>query len=260
MSFKKIILLPLLACLLFLTACKVTIYTDIDENTANDMLVLLLDNGVDAARVDGTKSPMQDLTVESDQIAQALDILQSQGYPKETFTNLGDLFAKQGLISSPTEERVRFIYGVSQQLAETITQIDGVIVSRVNVVIPEANVSTQITEPASASVLIKYNRAYDLESQVPQIKLLITNAVEGLTYEKVSVVLFPAQDAHYGKNLENYKPTYAKAMSVNYGNIKSMLSTLIATLLILGGGIFIYTQLNRKKETLGKDEFDEILK
>lgn len=242
----------------FVSACKTTLFTDIDEEDANDMLVVLLDNGIDATREEGTKSPMQNILVESSEIAQAIDILNSQGYPKDVYSSLGDLFAKQGLISSPTEERVRFIYGIQQQLTETLSQIDGVITARVNIVIPETNTSTQITEPSSASILIKYNRAYDIESQVPQIKLLITNAVQRLTYEKVSVVLFPAQDTKYAKAIENYKPTYAKSMGVGFRNIKSIMSTLIASLLVVGALVFVYFQLNRKKEPLNQDEFHEI--
>lgn len=254
-SLKSYLKLPFFALFILLGGCNVVLYTDISENDANEMLVLLLENGISASKADGSKSPMKNLMVQSSQIAQALDILQSQGFPKQVYSDLGTLFAKQGLISSPTEEKVRFIYGVSQQLAETISQIDGVIVARVNVVIPDTNVSSQTTEPSSASVLIKYNRAYELDSQIPQIKLLVANSVEGLTYEKVTVVLFPALDAKYGKSAESYQPTSSKSMGMHFGDIKNIMSTLIATLLVVGALLFVFLQATRKK-TINNAEDD----
>ena len=107
---------------------------------------------------------------------------------------MSEMFQKDGLVSSPLEERVRFIYALSQSVQETLMQIDGVLVSRVHIVLPENNPAiSEGKQPSSASVFIKYHPAYDLESMKSEIKLIVEKSIEGLSYDKVSVVMVPAQ-------------------------------------------------------------------
>jgi len=183
----------LVLTVLFLTACKVDLYSNIEENQANEMLALLLEHNIPAAKVP-VKDTIVTLQVESNYIAQAIEALNSNGYPKMNYETIGSLFQKEGLVSSPSEERIRYVFGLSQDLGQTLSVIDGVIKAFVHVVVPQSKPGSTVVEPASASVLIKYNRLYDLQSQIPQIKLLVANAVEGLRYDNVSVVLFPAKE------------------------------------------------------------------
>jgi len=183
----------ILSIFLFLTACKADLYSNIQENDANEMLALLLEHGIPAAKVP-VKDTIVTLQVDSNYIAEAIVILNANGYPKMKFSTIGTLFQKEGLISSPSEERIRYVYGLSQDLGQTISVIDGVIKAFVHVVVPENKPGMTVTGPSSASVLIKYNRLYDLQSQIPQIKLLVANAIEGLKYDNVVVTLFPAKE------------------------------------------------------------------
>ena len=66
--------------------------------------------------------------------------------------------------------------------------------ARVHVVLPEAATTGQVAEPASAAVFIRYRAGTEIEDDVPQIKQLVQNSVEGLSYEKISVALFAAED------------------------------------------------------------------
>lgn len=128
-----------------------------------------------------------------DRISQAVTLLKEQGYPREKVTSLGELFKKDGLVSSPLEERARFIFALSQSVQETLSQIDDVLVARVHVVLPENNPMGEEIKPSSASVSVKYNPAYRLEDMKSQIKLILEKSIEGLSYDKVSVVMVPAQ-------------------------------------------------------------------
>ncbi len=157
------------------------------------MLSILLNNQITAEKTFDKKAGTYFLHVEESQIPKAVALLKEYGYPKEKVATVGELFKKDGLISSPLEERARFIFALSQSVQETLSQIDGVLVARVHVVLPENNPLEKEVKPSSASVFIKYNPAYRLEDMKSEIKLIVERSIEGLTYDKVSVVMVPAQ-------------------------------------------------------------------
>lgn len=157
------------------------------------MLAIMLDNGIGAEKLSDKKSGTYALNVDDSSIPKAVRLLQEFGYPKERAISMNQMFEKDGLISSPMEERARYIYALSQSVQETISQIDGVLVARVHVVLPENSPSGVQLKPSSASVFIKYHPAYDLESMKSEIKLIVEKSIEGLSYDKVSVVMVPAQ-------------------------------------------------------------------
>lgn len=174
-----------------LAGCQTELFSKVSENEANEMVALLLKNGIDAEKVMGKKD-IATVWVDKSEIAPAIQILKESGYPKEQFGNLGTVFTKEGLISSPLEERARYVYAVSQELSETLTNLDGVLTARVHVVFPDTDKTGALQTPASAAVFIKYTEGANLQAYIPQIKLLVNNSIEGLSYEKISVVLFPA--------------------------------------------------------------------
>jgi type III secretion protein J len=180
---------PLLLCALLLTACKVDLFTGLEEREGNEILAVLLTNNIPATKLLG-KDNVVTISVDESDVAAAIDLLNRQGYPRDKFDNLGTIFQKQGLISSPLEERIRYIYALSQTISETISLIDGVLTARVHIVLPQAELLDEVAKPSSASVFIKYRPGYGLEEQVPKIKLIVQNSVEGLSYDKISVALF----------------------------------------------------------------------
>jgi type III secretion protein J len=183
--------LVLLALPLLLAACKVELYSNLTEQEANEILAALLPRGIDAEKVPG-KEDSRTINVEKSQLAQAIEILKAEGLPREKLASMGDVFQKQGLVSSPLEERVRLIYALSQELSSTLGHIDGVVTARVHVVLSEGD-GEGPSSPSSAAVFIKYRENYDLDVLVPQIKRLVTNSIAGLAYDKVSVVLIPSE-------------------------------------------------------------------
>lgn len=133
------------------------------------------------------------LLVEESDIAEAVEVLKRKGYPRENFSTLKDVFPKDGLISSPIEERARLNYAKAQEISHTLSEIDGVLVARVHVVLPEERDGLgRKSSPASASVFIKHAADVQLDAYVPQIKQLVNNGIEGLSYDRISVVLVPS--------------------------------------------------------------------
>lgn len=178
-----------------LAGCKQPLYTKLSEADANEMLVKLLE-----ARIDVDKSSPDGktwtLSAEKDDIARALSVLQANGLPGERRASLGEVFKKEGLISTPTEERVRFIFGVSQELSTTLSKIDGVVAARVHIVVPNNDPLAEKVTPSSASVFIKHLPTIDVSSLTPLVKGLVVRGVEGLSYEKVNVMLAAAAPAN----------------------------------------------------------------
>jgi len=87
------------------------------------------------------------------------------------------------------------IYGLSQELSRTISDIDGVLTARVHLVLPENDPLRQQLVPSSASVFIRHRASVPMQKLVPQVKMLVANGVAGLSYDHVSVILVPVEVA-----------------------------------------------------------------
>ncbi len=168
----------------------IQLYTNMPEQHVNEMMAVLLNHGLPAQKKPGEKGTWN-LVVDKSVFAAAMDVLVSNGYPRSEFDSLADMYKRQGLVSSPREERVRFMHATSQSIAKSISKIDGVTNARVHIVIPELNPLLDTQPPTSAAVFIKHVRQSNINAYIPQIKQLVQNSIEGLTYERVSVVLFP---------------------------------------------------------------------
>lgn len=183
-------LAAIVAVAMVLGGCKTDLYTRLSEREANEMVATLLDRGIDASRAsakDGTST----IQVDQSRFAQAVEVLKAGGYPKQSFANMGEVFKGGGLIASPTEERARYVYALSEELSKTISAIDGVLSARIHVVLPKNDLLKQDATPSSASVFIRHDKDAPLKNLLPQIKMLVANSIEGLSYEKVSVVFVP---------------------------------------------------------------------
>jgi type III secretion protein J len=177
---------------LLLAGCKSELYTDLDQRQANEIVATLLQHGIAADRSFG-KDDRVSVSVDSSRFAEAVTILNDNGLPKQKFATLGDVFKRDGLVSSPVQESAQMIFALSQELSRTVSDIDGVLTARVLLVLPENDPLREKVVPSSASVFIRYRADMPIEHLVPQIKMLVANGVAGLSYDKVSVILVPVQ-------------------------------------------------------------------
>ncbi|HEY8973855.1 MAG TPA: type III secretion inner membrane ring lipoprotein SctJ [Burkholderiaceae bacterium] len=182
------------ALLLALAGCKVELYSGLGESDANEIVAALADGRIAARKehVDGADWQVQ---VDEDRVGAALELLRAQGLPEQHYASMGDMFQKQGLVSTPAEERMRYIFAVSQELSHTLRSIDGVVEARVHVVIPQDDPLSDKVRPSSAAVFIKHRPDVDLRLLAPAVKDLVAHSIEGLSPDRVALTLFPAPRA-----------------------------------------------------------------
>lgn len=191
-----------LLSILFISICLINsgcnsrsiIANGLPGRDANEIVVLLVSKGVAAQKTPqlasgaggGSSEQLWDISVPSSQITEALSILNQAGLPRLKGTSLLDLFAKQGLVPSELQEKIRYQEGLSEQMATTIRKMDGIVDANVQI-----SFATDDSEaPLTASVYIKHRGILDNPNSVvvSKIKRLVASAVPGLIPENVSVI------------------------------------------------------------------------
>lgn len=188
---------------IFLAGCETTntIISGLDEREANLIVVFLESKGIKAQKIRASTGPQMggeqtgpkfDIGVSEHQAIEAMSILNRNGLPRKQGTNLLDLFAKSGLMTSDKEETIRYQAGLAQQITNTILMIDGVIDASLQLSFPPENTGVIETqqEPITAAVYVKHQGVYDdpnahLENK---IKRIVSGSVTGLDINNVTVI------------------------------------------------------------------------
>ncbi len=233
-SLVKALLIGALALLLSGCGDDTVLNSNLSENDANDIIAELNRYHIAASKqVDKTGVSVR---VASENIERSVNILDAAGLPRKVRTNLGEVFQKSGVISSPMEERARYIYALSQEVESTLAQIDGVVVARVHVVLPERIAPGEPVQPASASVFIKYHDTLDPDSIEPRIRRLVATSIPGLVGRDdrdLAIVFVPAK--MYEDRVETVKMGPFTLSPGQYSLTKGVLSVAgVLLLLILG--------------------------
>ncbi|WP_334118558.1 type III secretion system inner membrane ring lipoprotein SctJ [Limnobacter sp.] len=186
----------ILAGSLFLQACsdRTVLFTGLSEPEANEIYAHLL-----AAGIPAEKSKAKDgssVSVPKNLSSTALNLTQAHGLPRDKKTSLGQVFKKENMISSPLEERARYLYALSQELEDTLMQIDGVLAAKVHIVLPErANPGEPLT-PSSAAVFVKYSENAQFPAYIPKVRDMVFRSIPGITGDaqgSVTVTAVPSE-------------------------------------------------------------------
>ena len=179
------------AALVLCAGCdeETTLYSGLEERQANGVIAALSDAGIRTRKVAGEENTWT-VMIGEENFAAAMKELERQGLPRRSYQGVAETFKKTGMVSSPSEERIRFMDALAQDLSRTLSQIEGVVDARVHVVLPENDPFARNAKPSSAAVSIRHRYDVDMADYVPQIKALVKNSIEGLDYNKISVTLF----------------------------------------------------------------------
>lgn len=241
------------AVLLGIAGCRVEVHDGLSQRDANHITALLLMAGLEARRTsdkDGTFA----VEVDEDDFAQAVFLIERSGLPKPTFATLTDVLSDDRLIASPSEERARLNYALSQELSRTVSEIDGVLAARVHIATPGGDRLSREDGQSSASVALHHRQGFDAEAVIAPIQTLIANAVDGLDEGGVSVALFPASDdliGDVGKAGEEL-PRPVKPAGFVGGQITPALATILlgglVVLLLVGRALLSGTRRRKGGE------------
>lgn len=227
--------------LLILAGCsQESLYSDLSEQEANEMVAALSLAGLDASKQKLKGNAFSVSTAQED-FAQAVQLLKNHGLPRERYDTLGDVFAKEGFVSSPLEERARLNHALSQEIASTLSSIDGVVLARVHLAVPPKNDLNDTTAAASASVFVKHRHDVDLTGSVARIKALVVNGIENLPYENVTVALFEAQGGGQSPTTLDVAPLPVQTanarqislMPSGFNDVSAGITALLAMLLVV---------------------------
>lgn len=195
--------LATVAVMMLLTGClKQELQTGLNEQEAQEIIVLLKKNGLDATRelvVKGKELPTWTVAVRggNQNLVVAWRILQENGLPRHKVKGLEEVFSSGsgGLIPTASEEKAKLLVAITGEITRTLQSVDGVVEARVHVVMPENSplLDRKQWSPTTASVLLRY-RGAQIPMSENDIKAIVSKSVEGLTADQVAVVYKPVPE------------------------------------------------------------------
>lgn len=240
----------LLSLVLMLNGCsdRVELHRQLSEQEANEVIAELADKRIRAQKVPAKDGVV--VIVDASDIGRAVRTLDAAGLPRTARTTLGETFRKEGVISTPLEERARYIYALSQELEATLSKIDGVIVARVHVVLPERIAPGEPIQPASASVFIKHDPRLDPDNIRTRVRRLVASSIPGMTTaeenpQKLTVIFVPAAAYQEQQRLVYFGPFLVPGEDLRFWHLSVSFSLLG---LILTVGTLLFLRLRRQRQ------------
>lgn len=164
---------------------KSILYSNLDELEVNEMIAILYDQGISANKLP-LKDNMWEVQVETSHFSRAVNLLKEQGFPKKKYEGFKKVYQEKGLVSSPNEERIRYIHALQESLAQTISNIDGVVNARVHISLPEKDKREYADKLIELKV--QENQAIDqLKEKIIEIVGLSLQKIIG-TYDSVKLL------------------------------------------------------------------------
>ena len=245
--------------LLTLGCAEVDLYSNLPEKEVNEMMAILLDNGITCTKLPGEEGTWS-ITVEEARYADAVTILSDLGRPRKQRPTIEELFPKTGFTSSPSEQRIRLTYGLAESLEQTISTLPGGVVDcSVHLVLPENNPFGESAQISRANVVVIYRRGGSIENSVDTVKSIVIGAVDGLDADNVTVDLVEADEslsqirARRGTNGSSTETTNVLSIKVAKSSANRLVAILAgaAVCLVIGLGLAASSMLRRRPAERG---------
>lgn len=189
----------LLLCLLLAGCARSELLQALDERQANEVVAALLHHNIPAEKHLQGKAGFA-VRVGSDDLAEAIDLVQLKGLPSAPRTQIAALFPADAMVSTPLAERARLLSAIEQRLEESLTTLVGVKHARVHVSYdagPAEGTLQQRRPPAMhVAAVLAHSPELDQAMLLATAKRFLRNAFVDVAYDNVSVVLTPAAEPH----------------------------------------------------------------
>ena len=237
------------ALLLCLSGCsREILLRDLSERDANEIVAVLYSSSIEAQKMVDPKGKSFSVEVRSAELARAVAVLRALGLPKSPRTNLNEVFRSTGFAPTPFEERVRYLFGLAQEIERTISLMQGVFQTRVHVVTPDWASKLVDLQQAKASIFVSYDDRYDIETLVPRIRKLVSDSIEGLSPQRVEILAIPSRvDLKQVTEVPLAKFVGVRVHQSDFPILVANVGLLLG-LLVLSGGMQVLPHLRRRRQ------------
>ncbi len=180
------------AVLLASGACSVQIARDLDDGSANQMIVALEREGVIGSKEpDSQNEGKWLLSVPKSDATHATRLLSNEGLPGPHRAGLAQIAEQNALIPSLQTEQARLLLGIANDLERSLMTVNGMVAARVHLAIPAWDPLVRTSNPpvAGASVLLRY-RGRSCPISISDVQRLVAGAAT-TSPDQVFVVASP---------------------------------------------------------------------
>ncbi len=181
-----------------LTSCdNVKLYQKLSEEDANEILVLLSENGIKANKEEEVvqNETFYAISVKEADMAKARSLLVQHNLPRRRELGLTGVYKEKGLIPTPDEQKARYILALKGEIINSLRRIPQVIDADVVLNLPQrdefASAEEQHRQRPTASVVVKVKPDPTGESPLTESKIqqFVANGIEGMNPRDVAVVI-----------------------------------------------------------------------
>jgi type III secretion protein J len=213
---------------LVLLGCSAPVARNLDEHSANQIVVALEQDGVTATKeIEPQNDGKWFVSVQRAEVPFALGVISREGLPARERPGLAESISQGSLIPNVQSEQARLLTGVAGDLERSLMSIDGIASARVHLAVSVTDSLFDSADRAapSASVLVRY-RGNASPLATAAIQGLVAGAVASLTPDRVVVVTTPISAA----------PT-PRRKTVSFGPFAVARESLAGLRLVVGGVI-----------------------
>lgn len=198
-SFLTKATLILLLSLALVGCGRSVLYSDLNEQQANQVMAALM-----AAQISASKEPSENknskgawqVKIADSDFSLAMQVLENRGLPRRESQTLGDLFKNDKIAQSAMDQKALYKFGIEESMRRKLMKIDGVVDADVTIALPDRNPLGEETGESSASVFIYQAPGVNLRDRETDLKLGIKDGIEGLKdISKVTIKFFTVGDA-----------------------------------------------------------------